>query len=172
MLLQMPIFLSFWWLSNIPLCVCTTSSESIHLSMDLRECSPWWIFPGASATSVIAPIVNHSQLLPPQETLQDPHVGLSQDPVESLLCPGSQYVWNLVCIIQKWRSLFPPVLRPHWPSKPNALGTPPNAKSPGLGAWSGAQHSHSCGRTSVIQLSSSLWVTHLVDMGFDYKRNV
>ena len=32
----------------------------------------------------------------------------------------------------------------------------------------GAQNSNSCERTSVMQLFSSLWVTHLEDMGFDY----
>ena len=35
MLLQMALFYSFLWLSNIPLCICTTSSLSIHLSMDI-----------------------------------------------------------------------------------------------------------------------------------------
>ena len=32
----------------------------------------------------------------------------------------------------------------------------------------GAQNSNSCERTSVLKLFSSLWVTHLEDMGFDY----
>ena len=36
----------------------------------------------------------------------------------------------------------------------------------------GAQNSNSCERTSVIKLFSSLWVTHLEDMGFDYITNL
>ena len=34
--LQMTQFHSFLWLSNIPLYICTTSSLSIHLSMDIN----------------------------------------------------------------------------------------------------------------------------------------
>ena len=30
---------SFLWLSNIPLCICTTTSLSIHLSMDIQVAS-------------------------------------------------------------------------------------------------------------------------------------
>ena len=36
MLLQMALFHSFLWLGNIPLCICTTSSFSIFLSMDIQ----------------------------------------------------------------------------------------------------------------------------------------
>ena len=36
MLLQMALFHSFLWLSDTPLYIYTTSSLSIHLSMDLR----------------------------------------------------------------------------------------------------------------------------------------
>ena len=35
MLLQMALFNSILWLSNAPLCMCTTSSLSIPLSMDI-----------------------------------------------------------------------------------------------------------------------------------------
>ena len=72
-------------------------------------------------------------------------------------------------------SLFPQscggalALKHHWLSKPNALGAPsPNTRPLGLGAWCGAQNSYSCGRTSVIELFSSLWVARLAGMGFDY----
>ena len=34
MLLQMALFRSFLWLSNIPLYICTTSSLSIHPAVD------------------------------------------------------------------------------------------------------------------------------------------
>ena len=37
MLLQMALCHSFLWLSSIPLCIYTTSSESSHLSMDIWE---------------------------------------------------------------------------------------------------------------------------------------
>ena len=33
--LQMALFHSFLWLSNIPLCICTTSSSSFHLLSNL-----------------------------------------------------------------------------------------------------------------------------------------
>ena len=44
-----------------------------------------------------------------------------------------------------------PALKPHWPSKPNALGAPPSDGRPsGWGVWCGSQNSHSCGRTSAM----------------------
>ena len=36
--------------------------------------------------------MSHSQPPPPQETLQDPQVGLAQDPMELLLCAGKTCV--------------------------------------------------------------------------------
>ena len=39
MLLQMALFHSFLWLSSIPLYICTISSLSIHLSMDIQVVS-------------------------------------------------------------------------------------------------------------------------------------
>ena len=44
----------------------------------------------------------------------------------------------------------------------------PNARSPGMGTWRGAQNSHSCRWVSVIQLLSSLWASHPVSMGLLY----
>ena len=56
-----------------------------------------------------------------------------------------------------------------WPSKPDSLGAPPPiARPPGWGAWHGAQNLHSCRWTCVVNLFSSLWVTHLACMGFDF----
>ena len=53
--------------------------------------------------------------------------------------------------------------------KPSALGLPPpDARPPGGGTFFRAQNL----RTSVIQLFSSLWLTHLDGMGFDYVTNV
>ena len=71
-------------------------------------------------------------------------------------------------------SIFPQpceasAVKPQWSSKLNALGVSlPGAALPLWGLWWGAQSSHSCGRTSVIQLFSSLWVAHFVGMRFDF----
>ena len=40
--------------------------------------------------------------------------------------------------------------------------------SPGWEAWHGAQNHHNSGRTSLVLLFSSLWVTLLAGMGFDF----
>ena len=117
----------------------------------------WWplreltlmIFPRASATSVLVPTVSHNWPSSPQETLQEQQVGLAQAPVESLLFPGPQCTWNLVCTLPGWGLYFlqscgAHALKACWPSKSNALGTPPpNANPPGWEAWCGAQNSHS-----------------------------
>ena len=47
--------------------------------------------------------------------------------------------------------LFSSAVRPHWPLKPNALGTPcPVARTPSCGAWEETRNSHSCVRASAI----------------------
>ena len=43
MFLQMPLFHSFLWLSNIPLCICATSSLSNSLLMDVQVASMSWL---------------------------------------------------------------------------------------------------------------------------------
>ena len=43
MLLQMALFHSCLWLSNIPLYICITSSLSIHQSMDIQVASMSWL---------------------------------------------------------------------------------------------------------------------------------
>ena len=43
MLLQMALFSSFLWLSNIPLYIDVTSSLFIHLSMDILVSSMSWL---------------------------------------------------------------------------------------------------------------------------------
>ena len=45
---------------------------------------------------------------------------------------------------------------------------PPIARLPGWGDSCGVQNFHFCGRASVVQLFSSLWVIHPSDMGFDF----
>ena len=42
-LLQMALCHSFLWLSSIPLCIYTTSSESNHLLMDICVVSMSWL---------------------------------------------------------------------------------------------------------------------------------
>ena len=64
--------------------------------------------------------------------------------------------------LQEWSFCSPPsggVLwrQPCWPSKPHAVEAPPDTSPPGWGVRCGAPHSHSCGRTSAIQSSSSWW---------------
>ena len=41
-------------------------------------------------------------------------------------------------------------------------------RSPGWKAWHGAQNFHSSGRTSLVLFLSSLWITHLEGLGFDF----
>ena len=73
---------------------------------DLWETSHWAVFPRACTTRALASTVSHSEPSPPQQSLQDPHVDLAQASVESLLCAGSQCMWNPVCALQGW-NLFP-----------------------------------------------------------------
>ena len=80
---------------------------------------------------------------------------------------------DFVCALQEW-NLFLPVLwkfcnQTCWPSRSDFLGIPsPFVGSPGWEAWRGVQNLHNRGRTSLVILCSSLWVTHLVGVGFDF----
>ena len=79
----------------------------------------------------------------------------------------------LVCssVLQDWCLCFPqscgsPVVKSHQPSRSDSLGIPsPFVGSPGWEAWYGVQNLHSNGRTSLVLLFSSLWVTHPVGCG-------
>ena len=109
-----------------------------------------------------------------QETFQGQQVGLAQTPMKSLLLPWVP-VYVRPCVHPpRVESLFPPVLRSSCTQAPLNFkaecsgAPPPNAGPLGRRAWLGAQSSHSCGRISVIQLFSSLWVAHPGGMGFDY----
>ena len=133
-----------------------------------------WTLPDMSTTSFYDPRESHSCSLPSQETLQDQQVSLAQASMKSLLLP-----WVPVCIRTcvcppRLESLFPPVL---WSSCNQAPLTFKAKYSGGSTSWfwgacHGAQSSHSCGRTSVTWLFSSLWVTHLGGMGFGYITSV
>ena len=87
--------------------------------------------------------------------------------------PGSWCAQYFVCALQEW-SLFPPVLSKSCNQIPlafksDSLGIPPPvAGPPDWEAWHGAQNLHSSGWTSLVLLFSSLWVTHLAVLGFDF----
>ena len=75
--------------------------------------------------------------------------------------------------LQEW-NLFPPLL---WKSYNQILLAfqvrfPRDSLSlcwsPGWETWHGAQNHHNSGRTSLVLLFSSLWVTLLAGMGFDF----
>ena len=60
-----------------------------------------------------------------------------------------------------------PAIKPCWPSKSEPLEDPPPIDRPQVcEAWHGDQDFHSYGRTSVVSIFSSLWVTHLAGVGF------
>ena len=88
-------------------------------------------------------------------------------------------LWVLVCAkfclcLPRLEFLFPsvlwrPIIKSHWPSRLDSLGIPsPSVGSLGWEAGHGVQNLHNNGRTSLLLLFSSLWVTHLVGMGFDF----
>ena len=71
-----------------------------------------------------------------------------------------------VCFFQSSES---PVIKARWPSRSDSLGIPSlTVRSQGWEYWHGVQNLHNSGRTSLVLLFSSLWVTHLVGMGFDF----
>ena len=122
--------------------------------------------------------MSHSSILPPQDTLQDPQLGLIQAPMKSLTFPcvlvhtrpcvpsksGVSFSLSSVNFLrldatgfqsQMFSGLLLPMPYPH-------------VGEPDLGLRS----SYSCGITSVIYLFSSLWVGLLAGMGFDCIINV
>ena len=61
------------------------------------------------------------------------------------------------------------VIISHWPSKSDSWGIPsPIAGSPSWEARCEAQNGHNSGRLSLVLLFSSLWVTHLAGLGWDF----
>ena len=87
--------------------------------------------------------------------------------------------WVLICTVlcvcsPRVESLFPPVLSKSCSQIPlafkyDSVGIPPPVVSPpGCEAWCGAQNLHSNWWTFMVQLFSSLWVTHPAVMGFDF----
>ena len=69
-----------------------------------------------------------------------------------------------VCFPQSWVSL---TVNSYQPIKSNLLGTPsPFVGSPGWEEWCGSQNLHNSGRTFLVSLFSSLWVTPPAGIGF------
>ena len=91
-----------------------------------------------------------------------------------LLFSGSWCVQYFVCALQDWSLWYPqscgsPIIKSHWTSRSDSLGIPSSFDGfPVWEAWSGVQNLHNSGETSLVLLFSSLWVTHLVRMGFDF----
>ena len=105
--------------------------------------------------------------MPPQETLQY-YRSFGFHLLSLLLSSGSQgtiFVWpskNRVCFSQSYGSL---IIKSHWSSRSDSLGIPSSfVWYPG---WESQNH-HNTGRTSLLLLFSSLWVTHLAGMGFHF----
>ena len=122
-----------------------------------------------------SPTMSHSHPLFSQEILQELQSGLTQIPMESLLCPGTQCTWKPLWAFHEWSLHFPqsfriPAHKSHWPSIPNALGAPPpNARSSDVGTWREARNSHSHRWVSVIHyfqsvgcLPSRYWVAYIM----------
>ena len=114
-------------------------------------------------------------LRPPQEALQHWQVVLIQSLIGPLLLSsGSWCTQNFVCALQDWSLCCPkssggPIIKTHWPSRPDSLGIPRQfVESPGWETWCGVQNLYNSGRTSSALLFSSLWITHLVVIGFDF----
>ena len=82
-----------------------------------------------------------------------------------LVCASALQDWCL-CFPQSCRSS---VVKSHQPSRSDSLGIPsPFVGSPGWEAWYGVQNLHNSGRTSLVLLFSSLWITHPAGMEFDF----
>ena len=88
------------------------------------------------------------------------------------------FAWVMVharfCLWPPKPPLFPlvlgsPIIKSCWPSKSNSLGIhSPFFRSPAWEPWHGTQNLHNSGRTSLVLLFSSLWVTHPAGMGCDF----
>ena len=98
MLLQIALFHSFLWPSSIPLYICTTSSLSPHLSMDIYVAFiSWALAPGPTFP------LNHDRVLSSHPALQQ---CLAQPPVTVVYLTQLQPLVN-------YFSLFKPQLGRH-----------------------------------------------------------
>ena len=61
-----------------------------------------------------------------------------------------------------------PIIKSCWTAQTIPWGFSVSVGSPGWEIWCGIQNLHNSGRTSLVLLFSSLWVTHPAGMGFDF----
>ena len=77
-------------------------------------------------------------------------------------------------VLQDWSLCFPQscgnlVIKSRWASGSFSLKIPrPFVRSSDWEAWCGVPNLHSSGRTFLVLLFLSWWVTHLTGMGFDF----
>ena len=122
-----------------------------------------------AAANAAMPVVSPCWPTYPQEAFQCWQVVLVQFPVGSLLLSS-----DFVCALQEGSLCIPqscgsPIPKSCWTSSPDFLGIPsPFVRSPGWEAWCGIQNLHNSGRTPLVLLFSSLWVTQPVGMGFEF----
>ena len=112
-------------------------------------------------------------LLPTPTPTGDSPIPISiivQSPVGSLLLFSGFLVCARFFVPSKTAvSLSPsPINKSLWPLRSDSLEIlSPFVGSPGWEAWCGIQNLYHSGRTSLVLLFSSLWVTQPVGMGFD-----
>lgn len=133
----------------------------------LHESSHWCLFPRTSTSSLLS----QSKPQPTFVFQGNPLRPTNKSNQYAYGVPALPWVplYMKSCVHpSREESCFPkscraPGLKP-W-SVPNALGPhPPNARPLSSGTWCGVQNSHFCGKASVIQLFSSLWVAYPMGM--------
>ena len=175
-----------WWARP-----CSVKLSSNHLLMGGVVHPPWYFFDlrlpssqvyglyglhqeGPSQTSAAharIPVVSLCWTTPPQETLQPQQIVLVWSPVESLLLSSkSCCMQGFICALQDWILCFPQscgshVIKSHWPSRSNSLGSPsPFVGSPG---WK-----LDMGFRTFTTVGELLWCycspVYLVGMEFDF----
>ena len=118
---------------------CFSSFTYYSLIIFILTCSHWWVFPGTSAPSVLAPTMSHSHSPTP--------------PGDTLLLPRSCCAWDFVCTLQEWSFCFPhsygaPAIKHPGLESWVLWGTPPlDGRPPDWGAWHVLQNSRPCGKT-------------------------
>ena len=89
--------------------------------------------------------------------------GLPWSPKWSILFVPSKIGVSVSPSLWKFYNQIPLVFKVRFPGIPS-----PFVGSPVREAWHGVQNLHNSGSTSLVLLFSSLWVTHLTGMGFDF----
>lgn len=127
------------------------------------------MFPSITATTLCTPWVSHShpQTSPGASPRSAGRSGLGSYQIFAFALGPSKH--EILCASFKIEVCFPQscrasIIKPHWPSKPNATGLVFQCQTPRLGslAWGSEL---SCRRTSAAAFSR-LWVTCPGHMGF------